>query len=165
MSTDSSLKILTLCLVCTQTHVLLAMKKRGFGAGRFNGFGGKVEPGETVEVAAAREMMEEGNIEPVSMQKVGLLTFTFLESTNELEVHVFKVIDFTGDPTESEEMKPQWFAWSDIPNKQMWVDDEYWLPFVQAGQCFTGAFLLDAPATPEHQGKIIQYTLTPVVSL
>lgn len=34
------------------TLVLLGMKKRGFGAGKWNGFGGKVQPGETIEEAA-----------------------------------------------------------------------------------------------------------------
>lgn len=38
--------------------VLLGWKKRGFGAFRYNGFGGKVEPGETVAAAAARELLE-----------------------------------------------------------------------------------------------------------
>lgn len=36
------------------TLVLLGMKKRGFGAGKWNGFGGKVQPGETIEEAARR---------------------------------------------------------------------------------------------------------------
>jgi len=34
------------------------MKKRGFGAGRYNGFGGKVEPGETILQGAQRELQE-----------------------------------------------------------------------------------------------------------
>lgn len=47
-------KILTLVLVHDATKVLLGMKKRGFGVGRWNGFGGKVEPNETIEEAAKR---------------------------------------------------------------------------------------------------------------
>eukprot|EP00056_Hartaetosiga_gracilis_P017259 m.6783 g.6783 ORF g.6783 m.6783 type:complete len:151 (-) comp5533_c0_seq1:454-906(-) len=39
-------------------RILLGMKKRGFGKGKFNGFGGKLEKGETVEEAAVRELQE-----------------------------------------------------------------------------------------------------------
>lgn len=36
--------------------VLLGLKKRGLGVDKWNGFGGKLEPGETIEEAAKREM-------------------------------------------------------------------------------------------------------------
>ena len=54
-----SRKVLTLVFLRDATRVLLGMKKRGFGVGKWNGFGGKVEPGETVVEAAAREVTEE----------------------------------------------------------------------------------------------------------
>lgn len=55
-------KVLTLCIIHDHPRVLLGLKKRGFGIGRWNGFGGKVEPGETVEAAAKREVLEEAGI-------------------------------------------------------------------------------------------------------
>ena len=36
--------------------LLLGKKLRGFGEGYFNGFGGKVELGETIEASARREV-------------------------------------------------------------------------------------------------------------
>ena len=53
------MKIVTLVFVHDNQKVLLGYKKRGFGAGRWNGFGGKVETGETLEQAARRELKEE----------------------------------------------------------------------------------------------------------
>ena len=47
-------KLLTLLFVIESDRVLLGMKKRGFGAGRWNGFGGKVDRDETIEEAAKR---------------------------------------------------------------------------------------------------------------
>ena len=47
-------RLYTLVLVVQPERVLLGMKKRGFGAGRWNGFGGKVEEGETIEDGAKR---------------------------------------------------------------------------------------------------------------
>lgn len=49
-----SSKLLTLVMVVQPGRVLLGMKKRGFGVGRWNGFGGKVQAGETIEDAARR---------------------------------------------------------------------------------------------------------------
>ena len=37
----------TLLYLVENDNVLLALKKRGFGNGRYNGVGGKVENGET----------------------------------------------------------------------------------------------------------------------
>lgn len=51
-------KLMTILFVLEPGRVLLGMKKRGFGAGRWNGFGGKVQEGETVEEGAIR--CEEG---------------------------------------------------------------------------------------------------------
>ena len=54
-----SKKILTLVFLREDCRVLLGMKKRGFGAGKWNGFGGKIETGETITEAAVREVKEE----------------------------------------------------------------------------------------------------------
>jgi 8-oxo-dGTP pyrophosphatase MutT (NUDIX family) len=62
METTIKPKILTLCLTKEDGMILLGMKKRGFGEGRWNGFGGKVEEGETIVEAAIREMKEESGL-------------------------------------------------------------------------------------------------------
>ncbi|MDO8557857.1 MAG: 8-oxo-dGTP diphosphatase [bacterium] len=134
-------KILTLCIIHTDTHVLLGMKKRGFGAGRWNGFGGKVQEGEDVETAAEREVREEAYIAPTNLKKRGILFFEFENNPGEvLEIHVFNASVFKGEPAESEEMKPQWFLKSEIPFSQMWPDDIYWLPLVLEGKSVEGKF-------------------------
>ncbi|MDR3571614.1 MAG: 8-oxo-dGTP diphosphatase [Candidatus Pacebacteria bacterium] len=145
-------KILTLCMVRQGSRVLLGMKKRGFGAGRLNGFGGKVEAGETIEAAAKRELREEAGIEALILQKVGLLAFTFANNPEEtLEVHVFTTREFSGDPVETEEMKPQWFDESEIPYALMWPDDIFWIPLLLEGKKFTGSFLFGPEDTILHQ--------------
>ncbi len=47
-------KLLTLAFVRESSRILLGYKKRGFGAGRWNGFGGKVQKGETIQEGALR---------------------------------------------------------------------------------------------------------------
>lgn len=133
-------KLMTMCLIHQNNRLLLGMKKRGFGAGRWNGFGGKVHEGETIEQAVRRELKEEAGIAPVDLRPRGILHFTIAESGDDLEVHLFSASAFTGEPVESEEMKPQRFNIDDIPYGEMWPDDIYWFPLFLAGKNFRGEF-------------------------
>ena len=135
-------KPLTLCLAIRDGQVLLGMKKRGFGAGRWNGFGGKLEPGESIEAAAHREMREECGVDIEAMEEVGVHEFEFEKKKGEiLEVHVFRVDSFSGTPVETEEMRPAWFRFEDVPYDAMWPDDRHWFPMFLEGKKFRGYFL------------------------
>lgn len=132
---------MTLCIVHQHPKVLLGMKKRGFGAGRWNGFGGKIEERESIEDAVRREVKEEAGIEIKNIEKIGIIDFEFKDNPEILEVHLFKSNNFTGDPIESEEMKPQWFHIDEIPFQQMWPDDVHWMPLFLKHKKFKGKFL------------------------
>ena len=141
------MKTTTLCFLLKDDQVLLAMKKRGFGVGKWNGTGGKVKDEETVEGALIREVREEIGVGIVSgdFQKTATLNFQFQDNPNWNQVcHVFCVHHWTGDPTESEEMKPQWFPINQLPFSEMWIDDPDWLPLVLAGKKIDADFLFDA---------------------
>ncbi len=133
--------VTTLCVLHQHPRVLLGMKKRGFGAGRWNGFGGKLLPRESIEDAARREMKEEAGIEIKNHEKVGIIHFEWKGNPEIMEMHVFKADIFTGEPRESEEMKPEWFYIDEIPFSQMWPDDIYWMPLFLKGKKFKGKFL------------------------
>ena len=135
-----NIKLLTLCIVQKEGRVLLGMKKRGFGEGRWNGFGGKVEPSETILGAARREMLEEAGVEPVGLEKVGILHFEFDGDPVLLEGHVVRGNDVSGLPKESEEMSPKWFSIDEIPFNEMWPDDIHWFPLFLSGKKFRGRF-------------------------
>lgn len=152
----STQKVLTLVIVHDHEKVLLGLKKRGFGAGRWNGFGGKVHEGETIELAAYRELNEEAGITTESMSKQGVLRFSFQETNEDLEVHLFSVRDFSGQIVETEEMRPQWFLHSEIPFSEMWVDDQYWLPQVLRGKKVKGSILFDNPDSQNILDKVIE---------
>ena len=136
-------KLLTLCIVHQHSRVLLGMKKRGFGAGRWNGFGGKITSTETIEDATKREIQEEAGIKVENLDKVGIIDFEFKGNPEILQVHIFKSDNFSGELKESEEMKPQWFHVSEIPFREMWPDDIHWIPLLLNGKKFKGKFLFD----------------------
>ncbi len=147
-------------MVLSDNKILLGYKKRGFGAGYFNGFGGKVELGETIEEAARRELQEEVGIVAKNIEQAGVLDFTFALDPKQLEVHVFRVTNFSGTPIETDEMSPTWFTEKTIPYTQMWPDDIYWLPILLSEKYFRGAFHLDQPATIDHVPNIVEQSLS-----
>ncbi|KAL4447711.1 hypothetical protein ABPG75_004930 [Micractinium tetrahymenae] len=121
-------------------RLLLGKKLRGFGEGYFNGFGGKVEPGETIEASARRELLEEAHVTATAMEHVGVLHFVFDDKPVPWEVHVFRVTAFEGTPAASDEMEPLWFRPEDVPYQNMWADDVFWYPLFLAGKLFRGTF-------------------------
>ncbi|MBP9701900.1 MAG: 8-oxo-dGTP diphosphatase [Candidatus Pacebacteria bacterium] len=125
----------------TITELCLAMKKRGFGANRYNGVGGKLQGEETIEQAVIRETKEEIDVVAKEMYKVAILDFAFANKPEwNQRVHTFFCTSWDGVPTESEEMKPEWFPVDAIPYDNMWPDDMFWLPRVLKGEFIKGKF-------------------------
>jgi 8-oxo-dGTP diphosphatase len=131
---------MTVCFLVRHTpahEVLLGFKKRGFGAGKYAGIGGRVEAGETIRAAAGRELYEETGILATDsdFQAMGAITFRFPNRpTWDQVVHIFLVRRWTGEPSESDEMLPAWYPIDAVPFTQMWDDSRYWLPQILANQ-------------------------------
>lgn len=132
----------TLIFVIKKGQILLIRKKRGLGAGKINGPGGRIDPGETPAECAVREAQEELHVTPLDVHPAGELMFQFADGYA-LHGFIFKAFDFEGTPTETDEAEPLWTPLDQIPYPQMWADDEYWLPHMLAGRPFTGRFLFD----------------------
>ena len=124
-----------------RVDICLAMKKRGFGMNRWNGVGGKVKENETIENAAKREAKEEIGVSVKKLDKAAELSFYFPHNPgwNQL-VHVYLTENWDDEPAESEEMSPKWFPLSEIPFKNMWPSDMFWLPEVLKGNLVKAVF-------------------------
>lgn len=135
----------TLVFFIRGDEILLAMKKRGFGAGKINGVGGKIEPGESIEQALVRECIEEVSMKPLEWEAVAELDFRQQAPTKpwHMYVHVYICRQWQGEPEESDEMQPAWYSFDRVPYDDMWEDDKYWLPQVIAGERLRGTFLFD----------------------
>lgn len=129
--------------VAADEEVLLIRKKRGLGAGLYNGPGGKVEPDETPRDAAIRETNEEVRLNVHSLDQRARLEFYFGEEPL-FECFAYTTTDFSGDATETPEADPVWTQRSAIPYDEMWEDDKHWLPHVLDGDAVEGRFEFDA---------------------
>lgn len=117
--------------------VLLGHKRRGFGAGKIVGIGGKVEPGESLVQAAVRELSEESGLvaDPADADLVAHLDFRFPHRPGwDMTSHVFVVRRWTGQVRPCEEITPEWFRLDGLPFGQMWDESRVWLPHVVRGE-------------------------------
>ena len=132
-----------LCFLLRDGEVLLIRKRKGFGAGKINGVGGRVEPGERPEEAAVREVFEEVGVRVRSLEPAGTLEFYSADSEPDWLIHVFLSRDFEGEPRESEEASPRWYRLGELPFEEMWEDDRVWLRYALSGKRVEGRFWYD----------------------
>jgi 8-oxo-dGTP pyrophosphatase MutT (NUDIX family) len=143
-SLANPLRQVTLSFLLRDDQILLAMKKRGFGIGRWNGVGGKPHIDETIIDAAIRETEEEIKVTPKQLKKVATLSFYYPKLPKfqdwDQQVVVFFIEDWEGEPVETDEVAPQWFSVHALPFSKMWPDDIHWLPKVLQGNSIKGEF-------------------------
>lgn len=135
----------TLLILRNDNKILLARKKRGFGFGKWNGVGGKVEEKETPEEAMIRETQEEISVTPIEYEKIGIIRFVeyIKEELTTNDMHLYIATKWQGVPKESEEMQPKWFSINNLPWEKMFSDDKYWLPLVLKGKKLDAFFEYD----------------------
>ena len=133
----------TLCFVIHADEILLIRKKRGLGAGKINGPGGRLEAGETALECAIRETREELGVTPTGVTLAGELCFQF-SGGYALRGSVFRASGCEGEAIETEEATPLWTPADAVPFDEMWADDELWFPHLLAGRYFAGRFLFDS---------------------
>lgn len=140
----------TLLFVVQDGQVLLIRKKRGLGAGKINGPGGRLDPGETYAECAVREVREELGISVLDPVQRGELHFQFVDGLA-LYCVVFIGTRFTGTPVETDEAIPLWTPLSAIPYEEMWADDCHWLGPMLSGGSFKAWFDFEEDAMLSHR--------------
>lgn len=150
-----NIRQVTLCYLLNEDEIVLAMKKRGFGEGKLNGYGGKLAPGETITQAVIRELNEESGVTASEddLDKVGEIDFFFPHKPEwNQTVHVYFLNRWQGEPVETEEMKPFVFSKKELPYDRMWSDDPYWLPHAIDGKHVKGSFVFaEDQSVKEHE--------------
>lgn len=134
----------TICFLIRDGKVLLAMKTEKIGVGCLNGYGGGIEPGETPEQCAIRELEEECSIRTLKdgIEKVAIMKFRNRTSDGFEFIctcHIFLIRKWKGEPKSSETMTdPTWFPVENLPIDKMMPADRLWLPPLLAGRKIIG---------------------------
>lgn len=138
-------RIETLSIVHQPPRILLGLKnkKKKFG-GKFNGWGGGVKPGETIEEAVRRENFGEGGITIKNPIKLGIILFKFMTDEHDHEVHIYRTEGYEGTLKASNDFVGySWFHENHLPIKNMMPADRYWLPFFVKDKMFKGNVCFD----------------------
>ena len=157
------MKPATICFLIRpdEGKVLLGLKKTGFGRGKYNGFGGKVQPGESFTEGAAREILEESGlvVDAEALFYQGELWFIY--PGNPADNHhaaIFTTTAWSGKPCETEEMRPQWFSFDEVPYDHMWQDDRHWLPGVLSGGTIRAEVLFELDGETIAEFRVLPNT-------
>jgi 8-oxo-dGTP pyrophosphatase MutT (NUDIX family) len=137
---------LTLGFLIEGNEVWLATKADKIGKGKLNGFGGKIEKGETPEECMERELFQECGVIALKkyFEKVAVNDFyNMMENGEEIifRVHTYFIRFFKGEPQETKEMlDPKKFLIDNIPFQKLMLADIEWLPLVFNGLKIIGKF-------------------------
>ena len=140
----------TLVFVVENGRILLIRKKRGLGAGKINGPGGRREAGESFDDCAVREVREELRVTPLGLVRLGQHCFQFVDGYSTF-VRVYRASGIAGEPAETDEAVPLWFDVDAVPFGEMWEDDRYWLPLLVEGRRFAGRWIFDGDRMLDHR--------------
>lgn len=146
----------TLCNIISKNKVLLKKATRGISKGKWNGLGGKIDPGESPKESAIREVREESGLIIKDISERGIIYFYVgSEKKPSIKMHLFSATRFTGKLVEGEEGKLKWFDLDAIPYDGMWDDDKFWWPMFLDGMSFRGDFFLD-----KSMEKVVSYRIS-----
>jgi len=134
----------TLCHVIRGDKVLLKKAARGISVGKWNAPGGKIDPGETPEQCAKREVLEETGLRVSDLFYHGTLEFMMDgKRTVHLRGHLFSTRKASGRLRSTEEGPVKWVSLAELPWGEMWEDDLYWMPLMLLGTRFDARFAYD----------------------
>ena len=109
-------------------------------AGKWNGLGGKFEPGESPEECVIREVREESGLEILHPHLCGLLMFPGFKG-DDWYVFVFTAAEFTGELQENSEGYLQWIPDAGLESLPLWPSDHIFLPWIRVGKFFSAKFV------------------------
>lgn len=157
------MRIETVLIVNKDSKILLGLKhpKKKFG-GRWNGFGGGLKDGESLEECAIRETEKETGITPKNLEKLGIILFKFKTDEQDHEVHFYRAGDYNGilRPTEG---FTEYREFSPEELKTIYDDmmsaDRHWLPLFVKNEMFGGEAVFD------EELNVIYHNINPVDNL
>ena len=151
------MKLATLCYVMDKSTDSTLMifrnkKKNDYHQGKWNGLGGKFNPGESPEECAIREIEEESGLKVGAVKMKGFITFPLFDGKDDWYVFVFTADEFDGRQIDSPEGKLEWISNEKLAEINLWEGDKVFIPWLFEDKFFSGKFNY-------KDGKFIDYTV------
>jgi 8-oxo-dGTP diphosphatase len=138
------MKLATLCYVRNQGKTLMIhriKKQDDMHAGKWNGLGGKLEPGESPEECVIREVLEESGLRIRNPRLHGFLTFPGFANDEDWYAFVFSASEFEGQLIDSQEGNLAWINDEQLFELPLWEGDFIFLPWLNQDNFFSGKFV------------------------
>jgi ADP-ribose pyrophosphatase YjhB (NUDIX family) len=148
-------------MIVHDSKMLLGRKQRKIGEGFLVAPGGKVEEGESITESLIRETEEESGLLVKNPKAVGIITIQNDPNKEEvIEMHVYLAKEFEGDLKSTDQVADwAWYPNNNLPYRQMFPDDEFWMSLILQGRRVEAEFILDHPPTAQNPSKVIYYSV------
>ena len=133
----------TLCYIKRNGYTLMVYRNRKVNdihKGKWNGLGGKFEPGESPEECVIREVREESGLEIRKPQLHGLLMFPNFKG-DDWYVFVFTAREFGGALIDSPEGRLAWIPDEKLTSLNLWESDHIFFPWLERNKFFSAKFI------------------------
>lgn len=150
------MKLATLCYVQKENKTLMLFrnkKENDYHEGKWNGLGGKFEPGETPEECAIREVYEESGLRVKNPVIKGFVTFPLFDGKDDWYVFLFVFRNFEGELINSPEGRLEWIANENLKELNLWEGDQIFIPWLFEDKFFSAKFNYE-------DGKFIDYVVS-----
>ena len=148
------MKLATLCYIKNNGKTLMLYrdkKPNDIHEGKWNGLGGKFDPGESPEDCVRREVLEESGLQIRNPELRGFLTFPEFSSGEDWYVFVFLAHEFEGDLLDSSEGRLAWIDDRELFSLNLWEGDQFFLKWMHEGKFFSGKFVYRNGKLLDHE--------------
>jgi len=148
------MKLATLCYVRHAGKTLMVhrnKKENDIHTGKWNGLGGKFEPGETPEECVTREIQEESGLTVTTLILKGFLTFPEFANVEDWYAFVFLAQGVEGELIDSTEGELRWIEDNQLLDLNLWEGDRYFLPLLDKPGFFSGKFVYESGHLISHE--------------
>jgi len=143
----------TLCYVRHGAQTLMLYRNRkpnDIHEGKWNGLGGKLEPGEDPLTCVVREVQEESGLLIADPTFKGFITFPLFDGSRDWHVFLFTAARFTGELIDSNEGELQWIDTARLLELPLWEGDRIFIPLLERPGTFLGRFVYRDGRLVEH---------------
>lgn len=145
------MKLATLVYVRANDATLMLHKAKGYQKGKWNGLGGKFEPGESPEACMTREVFEESGLSVKAAQLKGFITFPAFDGLDDWYTFVYVVSSFSGEIHASDEGRLKWIPNDKVLELNLYEGDKIFIPWLEQPRFFSAVFRYDAGVFKDYE--------------